>query len=96
MKLSSHKVERNGDKLTVRASLKTHMRQPCNVTITMKSGENYVEDEPVMTGDVRDVSGTLNALAEIAWEQGWRPRGLMGTVARIVETYKEPPVSAGG
>ncbi len=44
-----------------------------------------------MTGDVKDVKGTLDGIAEIAWAQGWRPRGLAATLARQVETFKIPP-----
>jgi len=51
-------------------------------------------DTTLITGDVKDVTGTLNAIAEIAWAQGWRPRGLAATLARQVEAFKIPPLDS--
>ena len=93
MKLSSHRVDRVGDKLTVRAQFRSQMRQPVALKLTT-SPADPLDNDVLMSGDVREVSGALNAIAEIAWSQGWRPRGLMGMVARAIETYKEPPVQA--
>ena len=93
MKLIKKSVERVGDKLTVHARFKSHMRTPVDVKLTLSSGDTFSGDDVLITGDVRDVSGVLNAIAEIAWSQGWRPRGIIGSVARHVETYIEPPVA---
>jgi hypothetical protein len=32
----------------------------------------------------------MSGLADIAWDMGWRPGGLSGSLARVVETYKIP------
>jgi hypothetical protein len=92
MKMHSGTLERSGDRLKLKGSFTDNLRRPANVKITVERGSHVSPDDVVMEGEVRDVSGTLYALAELAWKDGWRPRGLIGTVARVVETYKEPPV----
>jgi hypothetical protein len=90
MRLVNKNVERKGDQLKVSALFKDHMRRPVVVRATTERGEGSALNSCVMEGSVRDVTGTMYSLAEIAWSMGWRPKGLAGTLARVVETYKEP------
>ena len=38
-----------------------------------------------------DVVALLHAMADCAWTNGWRPRGLSSVVANTVTNYKLPP-----
>ncbi len=91
MKRIEHEVARVGDKVTIKASWRDQMRQPVKVMITTEkvhSNSTY----PLITGEAGAVSKTINGIAQIAWDLGWRPVGLGPVLARIVETYKEPKI----
>ena len=90
MRLVNKNIERKGDQLKVSALFRDHMRRPVTVHATTDRGEGNEINSCVMEGSVRDVTGTMFSLAEIAWDMGWRPKGLAGTLARVIETYKEP------
>ncbi|MQB00184.1 MAG: hypothetical protein GEU78_07820 [Actinobacteria bacterium] len=91
MKLLSHSVARRGDELSVHGSFRDGMKRRAGVKIVIEKGQEITGETPVISGEIRDVHGVLNGFAEIAWLLGWRPRGLMGSLARQVETYKIPP-----
>jgi len=91
MKLKSHKVSRQGTNTTISGRWVDAMRREAGVKISLERGSLAPEGESqIMTGDVKDVNGVLYSLADVAWEQGWRPRGLMGRLAYLVESYKLP------
>ena len=94
MKRIEHEVERTADRVTIKATWADKMRNRRNVTVTIGSTEDQrASIVPAMiTGDVRDVSGVINGIAQIAWDQGWRPRGLGATLAAVVERFKEPKI----
>ena len=94
MKLFAHSKSRAQDTLTIRARLKDRMRQTAALKLSVVVGEQAELDDVIVSGDVREVTGAINAIAEIAWDNGWRPRGLMASVARQIEVYKEPPVAS--
>ena len=91
MKLRSHRLNRTGDRTILHARWTDRMKRPANVKLVFERGLEDFSDVPAADGDIKDVSGALFGFAEIAWSMGWRPRGLMGNLARYVETYKEPP-----
>ncbi len=91
MKRIEHEVERTGDKVTIKALWRDKFKHPASVTITTEKHETPMS-RLLITGDVVDVRNTLHGLAQIAWDQGWRPLGLGPVLARIVETYKEPKI----
>lgn len=70
------------------------MRQSANVKVVLTQGESVAPNDTVIEGEIRDVTTALASLAEIAWAQGWRPRALSGTLARVVETFKIPAVES--
>lgn len=71
------------------------MRRPASVRLGFKRGDhNDVEaneSAELVEGDIKDVAGALFGMADMAWEMGWRPRGLMGRLANLIESYKLPP-----
>lgn len=68
------------------------MKVPAQVRIKVERGELVDDGDSVMfEGDITDVNGILHGVAEMAWKTGWRPRGLMGHMARQIEIFKLPP-----
>lgn len=93
MKIKGTTLERRGDRLTLRGTPVDHLRRPAKVTVTIERGD-FVEGSqlsPILEGDVRDVMGVLEGMAEAAWSAGWRPRGLKETLAATVVNYKIKP-----
>ena len=91
MKLREHLADRKLDVLTIQSKFTDHMRRPRSVKLVLQPVEAGSMDNVLISGDIKDVKGTIDGIAEIAWAQGWRPRGLAGILARQVETFKIPP-----
>ncbi len=94
MHKTTHTVTRNGDKLTLTARWLDGLKRPAAVQINILKGDHAPlanTDAVIVQGDVGDVDGILIALADIAWQRGWRPRGLIGLIASQIEKYKIPP-----
>lgn len=92
MKLSGYSSERTGDQVKITGTFRDAMRNPAGVKVVFEKGAE--NPSPIIaSGNVRDVHGAIFAFADIAWGLGWRPRGLMGATARLIETYKLPPES---
>lgn len=92
MKLQGHKTTRTGDHVVVNARWTDQMRRMCGVTVHLDKNITDVDAQEFITGDAKEVSGVLFGAADIAWEMGWRPRGLIGRIAAMIEGYKLPPV----
>ncbi len=92
MKLLAHSKERRQDVLTIKCRLRDHFRRPAGLKLSIVAEEQAELDDVLMSGDIRDVVGSINAVAEIAWANGWRPRGLMATVAAMIANFKELPL----
>jgi hypothetical protein len=77
MKLQNHATSRVGDQVKITADFKTSMNQAASAKLIIRKGEFHdPADTMLVHGDVRDVSGILFALAEIAWRDlGYRPDG---------------------
>ncbi len=92
MKILKHALERRGDHVKLSLQARDTMRRPVTVRITIDPGEDI--GGAVVEGDVRQINGLLNGLAEAAWANGWRPRGLAGMLAHVIGTFKIPPEQA--
>ena len=95
MRLHSHTMTRlPGDKLRLSAHLTDKMHRPAQVAVSYRhlEGPSASGELPVIEGDTKEVVNTLHALAEIAWESGWRPRGLPGALAAFAQLYKLPKI----
>lgn len=90
MKLRSHKTARRGDKITHSAVWVDKMKRPAAVRLVLEKGNDVDSDQPLVEGDITDVNGVLYGLADIAWSNGWRPRGLIGKLATEIEKYIIP------
>jgi len=89
-----HRFTRQNDKTILSAQWRDGQKRPAAVEIKLLKGEMAPLPDQVpdmLEGDVKDVTGVMFGLADIAWSMGWRPRGLMGTVAHTIEAYKLPP-----
>lgn len=89
MKLRKSHTTREGPRTKVYATFTNRFRVPASLEIKWNT-EAYEATKPILDDDTVEVAGLLNGLAEIAWANGWRPRGLAGTLVRVVETYREP------
>ena len=85
MKLTGQSVERNGDNVRINATFTNKWRKPINVKIRISD-----DPGPIMEGDVKETIETLNCIAEIAWNNGWRPSGLPGFLAACIQKFTIP------
>jgi hypothetical protein len=84
-----------GGKVKLEARWQEKMRRPASVNVTFGPLENPdFSPQPLMTGDAKEVSEILHALAEMAWANGWRPRGFSGSLAAFAQNYRLPPAEA--
>lgn len=91
MKLAKWEIEkRPNDKARLKVSFKSKMRQPAVFKLTKGTADDY-EPFEMFEDDRGELTGFLFAIAEIAWDCGWRPRGLVATLAHVATNYKEPP-----
>ena len=94
MKLQSFRTERHGgDKWRLFMTATNRMRRP--VAISVKYAAIDSPDNLPATMDCCEKDGPelLFAFAEIAWKLGWRPRGLVGASAALVQNFKIPPAT---
>lgn len=89
MRLKRFKKTRKGDHVTFEAEWLNKWKKPGQVTIAFNTKEDPRVDTPVLQGDVADVQGILNGLAEIAWAYGWRPQGLAKALAEALEGHNK-------
>lgn len=87
MKLTGQNVVRNGEHVVVTATFQNKWRKPSSVKVVV---DDSVPDTTVIQGDVKETIEVLHCLAEIAWNQGWRPAGLVGHIAAVVEKHQIP------
>jgi hypothetical protein len=70
------------------------MRRPAKVNISFGKLEAPASaEQPMIEGDVKEVTDVMFAIAELAWESGWRPRGFPGALAAFAQHYKLPPLN---
>jgi len=87
MKRKSHSLDRQGDKIELSAIFRDKMRRPAGVKLSKAT-----EPGIVYKGEVVEGMGMLFGLAEIAWDAGWRPRGLSEKIAGAMSMHKIPPL----
>lgn len=89
MKRIEHEISRNGDRVTIKGLFRDRFKRPGSVLIGTERHETPAP-RTLIEGDVRDVQNTMFAMAEIAWDMGWRPAGLGPTLAAVVERFQLP------
>ena len=87
MKLTVQSVERAHDTVTINANFVDKWRKPAFVKIVL---DPEGVDNTLLTGDIKESMDTLHCIAEIAWNNGWRPAGLAGHLQRVIEIHKIP------
>ena len=87
MKMTEQHVERTGDKISVFGTFVNKWRKPARISIAIEEGWTPV---PVISGDVKETVETVNCIAQIAWDMGWRPAGLAGALNHIILNHKIP------
>jgi hypothetical protein len=90
MKRIEHEVVRHpGDRMELKAIFRDRFKRPASVSITTSTHETPTS-RLVYQADAKEVTDTMFALAEIAWDMGWRPAGLGPTLAAVVDRFKIP------
>lgn len=92
MKLRGHKAERRGNSaVKMYGNWTDHMKRPAQVKVSWGHLENPTsEPQLISDGDVKETTDVYFAIAEMAWSMGWRPKGLPGFVAHMINNYKIP------
>lgn len=95
MKLVQHAKQRlpNGD-LRITAQFRDQMRRPMGVEVKTMVGDLAPVGEVILAeGAPEDMAKMFGEFANIAWEMGWRPRGLMGALPQFIQSFKLPPAA---
>lgn len=87
MKLHAHRLSRKGDKVTLLAKCTNRFRRPAHLKITFDEIDER-DEQVILSDDIAEASGIINALGEIAWSHGWRPAGLVQAVGGTILGYK--------
>ena len=95
MKLVQYKKQQlPGGNLRVTATHRDQMRRPVNVEIQLDLGENAIDSEVTLVeGEAAEVASMFFGFADIAWDMGWRPRGMLAALPQFVQGYKLPPAA---
>jgi|14BtaG_2_1085337.scaffolds.fasta_scaffold23071_4 hypothetical protein len=93
MRLLTHKAERRGNgEMKMSGLWSDHMRRPAQVSISWGPLEHSTDElQDLIEGDVKQCTDILFSIADMAWSQGWRPRGLPGALASFCQVYQIPP-----
>ena len=89
-KISHHVAKLPNNHAAVTAVFNNQMRQPQQVRITRTPLESLATVEPLFEGEAAEVYHLFEGLAEIAWEMGWRPKGLANLLGHVVTEFKLP------
>ena len=80
--------------MRIKAEHRDQMRTPIEVSIKLVTGElAQTGGVTLVEGDGVEVTSMMFGFADIAWEMGWRPRGLLASLPQYVQGYKLPPVA---
>ncbi|MCP4899889.1 MAG: hypothetical protein GY906_23220 [bacterium] len=81
----------SGPDLEVRGHYVNNFRRPCAFSINVDQKSSVDEARGVvLQGDRFEVWHKLAAIAEVAWNLGWRPGSLVGAVDNVVKNHKLP------
>ena len=65
------------------------MRRIASVKVTLDKGpDKPAEPQVWLEGTEYDTHHFLEACAEVAWNNGWRPKGLLNSVAGLFQQFK--------
>ncbi len=65
------------------------MRRAATVKVVLDKGpDKPVEPQVWLEGNEYDTHHFLETCAELAWERGWRPKGLLNAVAGLIQQFK--------
>lgn len=92
MKKQQHELAKSGENLAVRGLWRDRFKREAHVKIVEEPLP--VGSAPavgtIIEGERDQVQNTMFGLAEIAWDMGWRPKGLDLVLARVVKIYELP------
>ncbi len=87
MKINTWNEERKGDHVKFVASWVDRMRRPGGVQIAVTKNIQPLAIPTLIEGDAACVNDTINQIAWIAWQRGWRPAGLFEAVVSVINRF---------
>lgn len=89
MKRISSNVERTGDNIKIKGLFRSKWKKPAKISVVTEELEMATEST-VIEGDAKEVFSAVSSVAEIAWEMGWRPAGLVPMLSHVINNFKLP------
>jgi hypothetical protein len=90
MKIIHHHIDRKGDHLKITGPAVDRLRRPGKIEVTTVKDVRPGTEGVIIEGDAADVTDTMFALANIAWNMGWRPAGLTEALTGTLRDLKTP------
>ncbi len=87
MRINNKDVNITPGRVHVRTAWLDRMRRPATVKVIIEKNVSSAGLSTLIDGDPRDVSKTLQGIAEIAWSMGWRPTGLDTALIHALRTH---------
>ena len=83
-------LSRRGDNAQLRGHFISKFKRP--TTLKIEVGEELEPGLPatIMDGSTEDIGHVLNGLAQVAWDNGWRPNGLGPAITAFMSSWKPP------
>lgn len=84
------RIERRGDKAKLVGHFISTFKRPQELKITLGNDIDLTgpSSGSIMEGSTGDVGNVLNGLAQVAWDNGWRPAGLGAYLGAAVAAFK--------
>jgi len=90
MKIQSSVTKRTGDRITVAARWKDRFKKPAYIRVMKSDTPPDTSEDLLFSGDVKDTHGIIFGIAQVAWDMGWRPAGLLEHVMETIRSHKIP------
>ncbi len=90
MKFQKGSVDQNGDNVQISANWLNRFRKPAYVKLAISATPFGSQEDLLFAGDTKDAHGLLFGMAQLAWNMGWRPSGLLETTMECIRSYKIP------
>ncbi len=89
MKLRNADVIKKSGKVQYKGVWTDQMRRPAAVKVILDKGPDKPVDSQVwLEGNEYDTHHFLETCAEVAWNGGWRPKGMLNAVAGLIQGFQ--------
>lgn len=81
-------LQARGQRATLSGHFVSKFKRPVALTITIGEELDQAGPHEILTGSKEDVGHIINGLAQVAWDNGWRPPGLAPSIAAFLSKWK--------